>query len=119
MRLIDADAFDRDLCDAKFSASLNRAYDENRAFEDEEMWYSTQSFRDVMKYRPTVDAVPVVHGKWQKINNPNYSPFDGSAEHISICSVCGYMREQYDFRYCPHCGALMDGKKDEQDADGA
>lgn len=59
MRLIDADAFDRDLCNAKFSAALNEAYDADRSFEDQEMYYSTQSFRDVMKYRPTIDAVPI------------------------------------------------------------
>ena len=59
MRLIDADAFDRDLCNHKFTAALNEAYDAGTAFKDREMYYSTQSFRDVMKYRPTIDAVPV------------------------------------------------------------
>ena len=58
-RLIDADAFDRDLCNHKFTAALNEAADAGTAFEDKEMYYSTQSFRDVMKYRPTIDAVPI------------------------------------------------------------
>lgn len=60
MRLIDADAFDRDLCNHKFTAALNEAADAGTAFEDKEMYYSTQSFRDVMKYRPTIEAVPVI-----------------------------------------------------------
>ena len=59
MRLIDADAFDRALCNAKFLAALNHAYDADSSFEDQEMYYSTQSFRDVMKYRPTIDAIPI------------------------------------------------------------
>lgn len=59
MRLIDADAFDRDLCNHKFTAALNEAADAGTAFEDKEMYYSTQSFRDVMKYRPTIEAVPI------------------------------------------------------------
>lgn len=59
MRLIDADAFDRDLCNHKFTAALNEAADAGTAFEDKEMYYSTQSFRDVMKYRPTIEAVPL------------------------------------------------------------
>ena len=59
MRLIDADAFDRALANAEFTAALNEAADAGTAFEDKEMYYSTQSFRDVMKYRPTIEAVPI------------------------------------------------------------
>ena len=61
-----------------------------------------------LKKQPTVDAAPVKHGKWGKTNNPSYSPFDGSSEHLSICSNCAYSREQHDFLYCPNCGAKMD-----------
>jgi hypothetical protein len=54
---------------------------------------------------PTVDAVEVVHGRWQ--NNANDYP---------ECDKCGYM-PQYDpmiddiwySPYCPNCGAKMDG----------
>ena len=59
MRLIDADAFDRALCNHEFTAALNEAADAGTAFEDKKMYYSTQSFRDVMKHRPTIDAVPL------------------------------------------------------------
>ena len=59
MRLIDADAFDRRLANAEFTAALNHADDNDRPFEHEAMYYSTQSFRDVMSYQPTVDAIPL------------------------------------------------------------
>lgn len=59
MRLIDADAFDRWLTSAEFYAALNKADDDNRAFENQTMLYSTQSFRDVMANRPTIYAIPV------------------------------------------------------------
>lgn len=59
MRLIDADAFDRALCNHRFTAALNEAAEAGTAFEDRELYYSTQSFRDVMKYRPTIEAVPL------------------------------------------------------------
>ena len=59
MRLIDADAFDRALANHEFSAALNEAASNDRVFEDIPMLYSTQSFRDVMSYRPTIDAIPV------------------------------------------------------------
>lgn len=51
---------------------------------------------------PTIDAVPVVHGKW----------IDG------WCSVCEYhaphfslSSAHYNSAYCPNCGAKMDGGK--------
>lgn len=59
MRLIDADAFDRDLVNAEFTAALNDAADQGKPFENKPMYYSTQSIRDVLKYRPTVEAVPL------------------------------------------------------------
>lgn len=59
MRLIDADAFDRALANHEFTAALNEAVNNDRAFESIPMLYSTQSFRDVMKCRQTIDAIPV------------------------------------------------------------
>lgn len=59
---------------------------------------------DVVRYLntlPTVDAVEVVHGRWNKNGWNDYS-----------CSVC---RHQYvghgasGWKYCPDCGAKMDG----------
>ncbi len=53
---------------------------------------------------PTVDAVPVVHGRWEN-GNP-------------ICPVCGGNKFKdldadiwCDWKpdYCPNCGAKMDG----------
>lgn len=63
MRLIDADAFDRALASHEFSAALNEAADKDGPFEDMPMHYSAQSFRDTMRCRPTIDAVPVVRCK--------------------------------------------------------
>lgn len=65
---------------------------------------------------PTVDAVPVVHGKWERVANPNWPA------HIhDKCSICGWWNTRnalcYDgsnkpghsLNYCPNCGAKMDG----------
>ena len=42
---------------------------------------------------PTIDAVPVRHGKWMG----------------TVCSACGESTSNYyDCDYCPHCGARMD-----------
>jgi hypothetical protein len=52
---------------------------------------------------PTVDAVEVVHGRWIEYQIP----------HIMCCSECDWgTGVQSDFRYCPSCGAKMDGNSD-------
>lgn len=52
---------------------------------------------------PAADVAPVVHGVWA----------EGDCD-IIMCSCCevevdlGFL-EPEDFKYCPHCGARMDG----------
>lgn len=109
MRLIDADAFDRDLCNKKFTAALNEAADAGTAFKDREMYYSTQSFRDVMKYRPTIDAVQVVHALWEWLS----CTYDRTPSEMRCrCSKCHHETITHDRgpweKYCPNCGAKMD-----------
>ena len=45
---------------------------------------------------PTVNAVPVVHGRWEI--TPVYIK----------CSACGEAFMLIPQNYCPHCGAKMD-----------
>lgn len=53
---------------------------------------------------PAVDAVPVVHARWQGV-----SPFVDTEE----CSNCRYniQSEELETPYCPWCGAKMDGER--------
>lgn len=57
----------------------------------------------------TVDAVPVVHGHWKE---------DQSGYGFWICSACGFVSEASAadmlYKFCPVCGAVMDGKDGEQ-----
>lgn len=57
----------------------------------------------------TVDAVEVVHGRWEKANNRPKS-------YIRVCSACGkeayFCGEGCSYKYCPNCGAKMDGEAD-------
>ena len=52
------------------------------------------------------DVAPVRHGKWIE----NYG-----APNVNRCSVCKAERHAKEswWRYCPKCGAKMDGKKGE------
>ena len=56
---------------------------------------------------PTVDAVEVVHGRWEQVDH------DGSWR-VDRCSICHrrmhYVDYDQPYQYCPNCGAKMDGE---------
>ena len=54
---------------------------------------------------PTVDAVPVVHGRW--IDNLDENGYLCNAWRK--CSVCVGLNWSKRPNYCPNCGAKMDG----------
>lgn len=57
-------------------------------------------FPQIIDAAPTVDAVKVVHGQWERIINPR-----GELEGF-ICQ-CGH-QSQSASNFCPNCGARMD-----------
>lgn len=70
---------------------------------------------------PAADVVEVRHGRW--IEDERTYPGPGLANNL--CSVCGEiagawkegLAPERKWAYCPACGALMDGKEDEHEAD--
>lgn len=104
MRLIDADAF-IDFIDAGHYRSPIRPC------------FSEQDVVDMIKSRPTVEAIPIVHARW-------VGESDGYADGLPVydvwrCDECGYTiddgTDDPDLlpAFCPNCGSNMDG-----DADG-
>ena len=59
----------------------------------------------ILENIPTVDAVEVVHGRWQL--QRYYSGMRKGMVARIVCSECGYPNEETN--YCPNCGAKMDG----------
>ena len=64
----------------------------------------------LLEKAPTVDAVPVVHGRWD--DSGRYT-FPGGSTAVR-CTECGCALTVSEFRlnnwnYCPVCGAKMDG----------
>lgn len=59
---------------------------------------------------PTSDVVPVVHSYWEHM-------ILSDEENIDVCHNCKYPVSRFwrTTKYCPNCGAKMDGK-DENDA---
>lgn len=65
--------------------------------------------RSIVRRTPAADVTPVVHGEWL-LRHEGY----GHYWECSSChkNPCIYVTK--DTRYCPNCGAKMDGK-DEDD----
>ena len=65
------------------------------------------SIDQVIELAPTVDAVEVVHGYWEK----EYDDLDiDRGWKCSHCKGSVYQMTYESYQYCPHCGANMDGE---------
>lgn len=56
-------------------------------------WYA-----DSIKEIPAADVTPVVHGVWEYYTHT-----------MMACSICKRHVPRHKSKYCPHCGAKMDG----------
>ena len=54
---------------------------------------------------PTADVVEVRHSEWKQVT------FSDGTKSCKCCMACGtFVEPQYNYKYCPECGAKMDGK---------
>jgi hypothetical protein len=91
MRLIDADKLNRK---KKYSFQTIGGI-----FPKNEWFFKVQDLFSA----PTIDAAPVVHGRW--ICYPECG--------VTKCSACGWnIEEAWYSPYCPLCGANMDDKSE-------
>ena len=66
-----------------------------------------------LELEPAVDAVPVIHGQWID-ENP-----DDFLDPRLRCSICSKVESPLiKWRYCPNCGAKMDGEWRNENATG-
>lgn len=88
---------------------LKKSFEANTpiAFQD-----CVPGIHSVIDLEPTVDAEPVIHGKWIYGNDFHW--------YTASCSACGYQRRTdikatgwNQWKYCPNCGAKMDERKEE------
>jgi hypothetical protein len=54
-------------------------------------------------YAPSADVELVRHGCWEK-----------HSVSMMVCSLCGKHTAKHNFKYCPNCGARMDGSEEYQ-----
>ena len=74
-------------------------------------WYKGRNIRHVIDDAPTVDAVPVVHGRW---SDAGFGELPKHAPYGWACSACGGISFNNEYIYCPNCGAKMDGGADHE-----
>lgn len=89
---------------------MARYIDADRMREDwlengeNEYVYDTNAVLQSIDEQPTADVVEVVHGEWERI------PYSFAGGYR--CSCCGCKSLERHWKYCPECGAVMDGKKE-------
>ena len=110
MRLIDLDEL------LKFPLRLDHYDTENG---DIRYVYGIEAVLEYAEYLPTVDAVPVRHGRW----TADESMYTVGEAQCSVCKTTFYADDLYCVgekaqsempNYCPHCGAKMDAEREEK-----
>ena len=84
--------------------------------DDEPVWTEAHieelanDFIVIPKDTPAADVTPVVHGHWTLERDPD----DGNKPVCYHCSVCDsdgcHTSIRIAYKYCPNCGAKMDGR---------
>lgn len=103
MRMIDADALRKEICSLYKTLVIIGGMNEDALRN----WFCSTVER--IDRTPTIDAVEVVHGRWRGIVVDQRHQIT-----CDECSVCGFKYGGLGieaFRYCPNCGAKMDGKE--------
>ena len=112
MRLIDADALMKRVCEKECGPHFNI----DLCDLDDDSTDTRCVFREYVKAESTIEAEPVRHGRWQWA--------EGYVGTTAECSVCGLSPMSFYilpknqigrlpvYKYCPRCGARMDGGAD-------
>ena len=83
---------------------INKLYDD--ILHDGEYDNDTiNHFIDVVSAQEEIEAEPVRHGQWIEASkkSPKYA-----------CTQCRYLYNNKSYKYCPNCGARMDGKENKK-----
>lgn len=109
-RLIDADALLEEINGFGMTVTGLRA---GKGVLQNYAKHYRDSINRIIDDAPTIDAVPVVHGRWEEYDRFICNSDGKPIEKIGIiwrCSECG-REEDYREPYC-HCGAKMDLEDD-------
>ena len=100
MKYIDADRFRSEMW--YMFGEQDDYFNKVMAKWDSGLWVRYKAVEEVIDAQPTIEAEPVKHGRWKVLASGN----------DAICTNCEHYwipnGDQYDYHYCPHCGAKMD-----------
>lgn len=65
-------------------------------------------FMEDVDNAPTIDAVPVMHGRWEKVQVWKDNP--QTTLRCSLCKTNQPIYEHEEWKFCPFCGQPMDAK---------
>ena len=125
MRLIDADAFDEELRERQIDVRglKRKAKGAKTVASANAALQFLCEVRLALDNAPTVDAEPVRHGAWERMEviypEENKNAVPGAIASM-FCPVCKRWHNEVYFygnpiervNYCNHCGAKMDANKD-------
>lgn len=99
-RLIDAKDFDLRVSQKKMTEVFPNWNELPKEVQDAVCKHA-QHLHMLLETQPTIEAEPVVHGRWIRKGNKNE------------CDQCGffYYSSRADYRRCPKCEAKMDLKE--------
>ena len=69
---------------------------------------SCEKFETAILKIPAADVAPVRHGCWERVIPSKSAAKWSTKVSCSVCHNVGYNH----FKYCPNCGAKMDGGAD-------
>lgn len=103
MRLIDADALFEVIKQHDYPLATRHNSIDNGMF--------TLGIKQAIDESPTIDAVPVVHGRWEYVDTRLLQTYYSCSECRNV--TCDYIINQQTLKndrlyYCPNCGAKMD-----------
>ena len=116
MRLIDADCL-RDYM-WHVCGETDEEIDKGRAKWESGLWIRYKVFEEALDRQPEVEAEPVRHERWVPIDTASGKVACSYCKQIMpdmhISARCTTMPLLLEWRYCPTCGAKMDGEEDRE-----
>ena len=68
--------------------------------------------QEIIASIPSADVAPIKHGRWEHERLPSTN---GGTYAVVRCSECKSQFPMRETKYCPNCGARMDGDCNEID----
>ena len=96
----------------------NMGWHDEDGYEVDDADEKRKVITDLVNGIPAVDAVPVVHGRWTEEETSENTIDEWQS---AKCTNCGkyhttpYLYYFNDYKFCPHCGAKMDGERRENE----